>query len=200
MAKLPHAPKVYELYENGYRMEMMDSPRLSLPLFIPVTTALIDIHRGLEADRDWQPAFDAWRKRYPWIGPAPVGRWCRIHGDSTLANVMLRHREVVLIDPLAPEGRYIPSYDDVDFGKLLQSCLGWESILQGTPEVAYWTPDMYEFPPNAWYWASVHCARIMARAKRTDIYAWAERTSYEASVRYGRSLGLQSPNGSGGLR
>ena len=63
-----------------------------------------------------------------------------IHGDPTLANCMLRDTELVLIDPLPPEGK-IPAAEYVDRGKLLQSYFGYERIIRpGFPEVH---PDLY---------------------------------------------------------
>lgn len=54
---------------------------------------------------------------------------CKIHGDPTLANLLVGPDGPRWIDPLTRP--YIPGDPHVDLGKLYQSCAGYERVLQG---------------------------------------------------------------------
>lgn len=57
---------------------------------------------------------------------------CLTHGDPTFDNVMFRPDtgDLVLVDPLPTliTGPAVPDLRCVDYGKILQSCLGWEGV------------------------------------------------------------------------
>lgn len=102
------------------------------------------------------------------------------HGDAALANVMLRHGEIVLIDPIQPIGK-VPPLREVDYGKMLQSALGWEGIMHGRKyKTEHLIADVLAEVPDvkkAWFWATVHLVRILPYAKnRPDVQEWCEKT------------------------
>jgi len=120
------------------------------------------------------------------------------HGDATVANVMQTREswEIKLIDPIPPRER-VPSWKEVDEGKVLQSYMGWEDILNGsTMDPVYRNSDCYVGPymeevlisAEAWFWLAVHCQRILPYAKREDIKQWASLTQQEAIQRCSRLL------------
>lgn len=105
---------------------------------------------------------------------------CLIHGDSTLANLMQRDEQYILIDPV-PSRRHVPSFREVDLGCMLQSAAGWENLLE--PEE--W--DLGDFEElsgvilacetdstrqRAYFWASYKCHRILFHAQRKNISDW----------------------------
>lgn len=111
-----------------------------------------------------------------------------IHGDPTLANVLVRvhgavldTRELVICDPIKPTGK-IPSHYTVDLGKMLQSAIGWErQILDleiDTPTaiaaVLYGEPHVQVC--RSWFWCMVHLLRILPYVPIfQDDYMWAAR-------------------------
>ena len=76
-----------------------------------------------------------------WVDAAAVatnvwaGKPAKIHGDPTLANLVVGPDGPRWIDPL--NRPYIPGDPHVDLGKLYQSCMGYEQVLQGT-----WPPSI----------------------------------------------------------
>lgn len=88
-------------------------------------TFLVNKHYGGQSATRLQREL-LWRaKRLRW-GKLLIGL---THGDPTRENVMLRPEtgELVLIDPV-PATPAVPSVLAVDFGKMLQSIVGWEAI------------------------------------------------------------------------
>lgn len=93
---------------------------------------------------------------------------CLTHGDPTFDNVMFRERtgELVIIDPI-PATPAVPDVRAVDFGKILQSMLGWERIRYGhIYEFKVHQPDVLrsKIPnDNEWtatkFWAIIHLLR-----------------------------------------
>jgi len=114
----------------------------------------------------------------------PIPKKCMIHGDPTLANVMLRRNgDIILIDPIQPYLK-IPQLADVDRGKLLQSATGWEHQLD--PVWADRHPSMIEAVVcklnrletlRAWFWAMVHYSRIIPYAKDKKMADWAKNSA-----------------------
>lgn len=94
-----------------------------------------------------------------------------IHGDPTLANVLMRGDDIVICDPIMPRGK-IPSDYAVDVGKMLQSAIGWENHLYDlhTPMEpcvraalgidTECRPSMGEIR-RSWFWCMVHLIRIL---------------------------------------
>jgi hypothetical protein len=90
------------------------------------------------------------------------------HGDLTHENTIIqRDRTYKFIDWQAQRHPYLPPHKDVDYGKLLQSLLGWDmdsgklvSINQ-QQEIK----NLLQVAPLAWFWCSIHFMRIKVRAK-----------------------------------
>lgn len=114
-----------------------------------------------------------------------------IHGDPTLANVMIRKQPavdgvvpasecIVICDPIAPRGK-IPAHYTVDIGKMLQSAIGWETHLYGlhiprdqcVSAVLGDSPQLLEVQ-RSWFWCMVHLIRILPYVHRhSRDYQWA---------------------------
>lgn len=122
------------------------------------------------------------RKIHP---EAPVDEAMRaeyIHGDFTLANIMRRGDKIVMIDPRPPKGK-VPAFREVDYGKMMQSALGWEAVVTGTtPErdndlvdLVYRQAYIDKINPRrVEFWAAVSLARVIPYAKDQHIRDWAE--------------------------
>jgi hypothetical protein len=97
------------------------------------------------------------------------------HGDPTYDNVMLRHGEVVLIDPL-PATTAVPDLIAVDRGKMLQSVMGFEMVRYGDrsfdgAQLPY-IIDENEYRA-ALYWCAVHFLRAIPYVEegiRSDLF------------------------------
>ena len=95
-----------------------------------------------------------------------------IHGDPTLANLMIRSNgEWVLTDPM-PRLTYrqeIPNRVEVDLGKLLQSAVGWERML-GYESSCWDQPDLVlrtlsrDMRMKTMLWGAIHLYRVSRRA------------------------------------
>lgn len=110
------------------------------------------------------------------------GEVCAIHGDPTLANAMRRGNRTTLIDPIPPRGK-IPPLREVDLGKLLQSALGWENLLdpawpEGSAELQALATAEFDESEKVWFWGAVHCLRIIPYASSARVIEWA-RENYE---------------------
>lgn len=103
-----------------------------------------------------------------------------VHGDPTAANLLFDGQQYMLCDPKRP-GRGIPPFRAVDLGKMMQSALGWEVLLDST-----W-PDM-DLPAEEMvadgltehdllgmvFWCIVHLIRIQQREQPgSDVDIWA---------------------------
>lgn len=111
-----------------------------------------------------------------------------IHGDPTLSNLFIRDGDLVLSDSIRRE--YIPSFFEVDLGKILQSMLGWETVAYGYRPIDFdepsWWPD-YDTRRRSLFWCGVHCLRILARKpNRPDVREWCQftidRCFYESRI------------------
>lgn len=103
-------------------------------------------------------------------------RRCLTHGDPTLDNVMWRdfgenfeESELVLIDPLPPTVE-VPQLMSVDYGKVLQSALGYERARYNDNTWPFLGLDGAEQLLEglsvierraAWYWCAVHFLRAV---------------------------------------
>lgn len=96
-----------------------------------------------------------------------------IHGDPTLSNLMKRPSgQLVLIDPIRPVGK-IPSYAEVDYGKVLQSLIGWEHVSYGWPLCREALPIAGAIvSKKAMFWLSVHLHRIRPYTCDPRIHGW----------------------------
>ncbi len=108
------------------------------------------------------------------------GTECAIHGDCTVDNVLQPGKfidkenvdgHVWISDPIPPDHR-IPSHREVDLGKLLQSCIGWENMkYAGNPPIPIemCIPEalaLEDFRSKrlAWIWCAIHHVRILPYA------------------------------------
>lgn len=193
------APKIFRFHDDGYEMEILEQPP---------SRGLIQLHFVMElleksvwggaCYQDWMYGWldplREWSKTAPWTRDAidamystePSYGYSLIHGDPTLANLMVRDDRYVITDPM-PRLEYrkeIPNRIEVDVGKLMQSAAGWEYMLGceggmfGQHGVV-----MRRFPQytrGGLLWCAIHLARVALRAprkKRMDIAIWAEETS-----------------------
>lgn len=192
---------VYKIMDDGYEMEMLDQPWSRGGTELSVIWAKLETQVWMKPSVYWN---DGWlsylivwsRLSAPWITEKirvlypeePTLGYSLIHGDPTLANLMMRGQILVVTDPM-PRMRYrqeIPNRREVDWGKMLQSAAGWEWIL-GCPGPVM--RDSLEVvldklaPADqrlALLWGAVHLARVARRAPtrgRTEVGTWAEQTS-----------------------
>jgi hypothetical protein len=90
------------------------------------------------------------------------------HGDLTHENTVIEYTRIYkFIDWQAQRHPYIPPHSDVDYGKMLQSLMGWDkdSQLRRNAETEFQIRLLLEERPMAWFWAAVHFMRIKVRAK-----------------------------------
>lgn len=123
--------------------------------------------------------------------PADLSKWLRrvamrtfapsaIHGDATFGNAArTTPGELRLLDPL-PYSPKIPASRLVDYGKLLQSILGWEFAPAAPPwdmnvlglelcrGLSVQDVDVIHF------WAAVALQRIKPYTQRADLLKWIE--------------------------
>jgi hypothetical protein len=115
---------------------------------------------------------------------------CLIHGDPTVANIMLRDFEFVIIDPIPPVGK-IPSYKEVDLAKIMQSALGYEYNFNKEYErsVDTWIIDVilsysnYREEAKVWFWTGIHCLRILPYDKKLKLLDWVTKTSQYCNLK-----------------
>jgi len=108
---------------------------------------------------------------------------CVIHGDPTCDNVLMTKQGFIRItDPIPPLWLNKPSILAVDHGKLLQSFLGWETVLRGMPPIEFTWPEFmtrYDSAMRGVFWAMVAIKRIAYRDISTNITKWANRLGKE---------------------
>lgn len=193
------APMVTELLEDGYEMEILELPHSYTMKMLEYVHQLLRyhvwIHLNPYPDSGWLDPLLAWSHDSPWITPLltrvyptePLDGYSMIHGDPTLANVMLRDSTMIVTDPMPrtshrPE---IPSRKAVDVGKILQSAAGWESI-QGCSAPLRDHGEILDslgrnsLTNESLLWAAIHTARLERRAtKKSDakVAAWGHETS-----------------------
>ena len=100
-----------------------------------------------------------------------------IHGDPTLDNVLMTKQGFMRItDPIPPQWLRKPSIQAVDHGKILQSLLGWETVLRGAPYIWYKMPKFMcslATAKEAVFWAMVAIQRIAGRDINDRVTQWA---------------------------
>jgi hypothetical protein len=90
------------------------------------------------------------------------------HGDLTHENTVIEYTKTYkFIDWQAQRHSYIPPHKDVDYGKMLQSLIGWDkdSMKLRTLESAREIRALLDECPMASFWCAIHFMRIKARAK-----------------------------------
>jgi hypothetical protein len=181
-------PKIYSINDNGYAMEYM----------VPVTGYHIDsevllrMEEVLE-DSVWNNPVDdipyakqigdeSWKTELADSIKLQVPVWaldspCIIHGDPTLDNALRNDKGVIKItDPIPPHRLIRPSIRAIDHGKILQSFLGWETVLRGMPRVEFDPPlfmQDYDSARRAVFWCIVALKRITIRNATSSAGKWA---------------------------
>jgi hypothetical protein len=117
-----------------------------------------------------------------------VPRWafaleepCLIHGDPTLDNMLLKDGQIRITDPIPPQYLNRPCLRSVDQGRLLQSFLGWETVLRGMPHISYMWPEFmcdYKTALRAIFWCMVVLKRISVK-DTTNAGIWAGKIAEE---------------------
>lgn len=152
----PVLPAVRALHDAGYGMEILSAP--TGPVWLTIVVSRLERLWSEPPTAAWNPQATAGKIRgllsdYDGVlgtrGRAvderivPMmlfpGHSGLTHGDPTYENLLMRGEAVVLADPI-PATPAVPDLVEVDMGKLLQSALGWESIVRGVPR-APWRPD-----------------------------------------------------------
>jgi hypothetical protein len=88
------------------------------------------------------------------------------HGDLTHENTIIQpNGNYKFIDWQAQRHPYIPPHRDVDYGKLLQSLLGWseDSGIPHAPKEEI--QILLRAAPLAWFWCAIHFMRIKVRSQ-----------------------------------
>jgi len=193
------APKMFELLDDGYTMEILDVPEHK---GVSEMFDTIDILKDHVWERSptlpvggWLPRLVEWSKEFPWMTRPittvyprePLTGYSTIHGDPTLANFMLRDGNPILSDPM-PRMEYrweVPERCEVDWGKLVQSAYGWENqlgcrhaMVNEVHLVVREMPD--EIVTPALLWGAIHLARVSKRADAKSLPAiahWARQGS-----------------------
>ena len=144
----------------------------------------------------WRTEIRSWTQEYaPWIPDwlkteaTTLDMVCRMHGDPTLSNVLFRKQrpmendQLLIGDPI-PSRPCVPSSHLVDYGKLIQSCMGWEHVLddawaEPSPKVLEWMlrqiPRRILLP--SLFWGAYHCARIGVTATDEKRRTWGKAAS-----------------------
>lgn len=200
-------PKVVRLLDDGYEMELLAPPEyhdnpnqvrnLYFVLDIMVWSKPECLHPNMLRGGDWLESLKRWSMaNAPWLlawiercyPSEPTSGYSCIHGDPTLANLMMRHGKCILTDPMPRLAyrREIPNRKEVDHGKIIQSCVGWENML-GCEHAFDNQEDLFlnwikpSERPLALLWAAIHLARLGRRAPgkgRESIAIWAFRQSH----------------------
>lgn len=209
----PHvAPYVSSVSEHGYEMELLHPHQhddTDLTWTLQKICALLVEHVWplppvSPPDHTWDQQMAAWMHAHgaSYLVPhlsacyatVTLAGYVRIHGDPTVANLMLRRNgqtteaQPILVDPLPPKGK-VPSRIEVDVGKMLQSALGWEHAVRtdlvparGTrcAQTAFLGAFSQDVRRRGWLWCAIHLQRAApyCRARgRWKLATWAEDTA-----------------------
>jgi hypothetical protein len=171
-------PYIYGMLHNGYVMEELDDNHWHTP------TTVLSLLANQVWGRRWTSGH-VWRQRLQeFLGDIEIPDWvadeesCLTHGDPTMANVMQRDQDLILIDPI-PAGGKMPSVASVDRAAIIQSVCGWETIISG--ENRYWQlPGLC----GNWtdldirrtlFWLMVKARRILPYARTEEVVQWCGR-------------------------
>jgi hypothetical protein len=180
-------PKILAMNHTHYCMEYLNPAQLNTDSLLVVEN-LLEEFVWYRNDSRWVNTDEyAWRYSiYDNLG-VDVPNWalgphCVIHGDPTCDNMLVRDTELVITDPIPPQWLNKPSIVAVDHGKILQSFLGWETVLRGIPLKEYtWPKFMYnnETARRAVFWAMIAIKRIAFRNMTPRITTWAKLVAEE---------------------
>ena len=191
LATLGIGPEVRSLGVRSYVIQRMQPLQVDniIAAFDIAVDLLVKVWRNgsVVHNTSWEVQLNAWmQEQMPEITvPSQLlaelyetpGRITLIHGDPTLCNIMQNEvGKPFLIDARVPEGK-IPSFAEVDVGKLLQSAWGWERVMN--PAFPHFdTAEAIEHvlaetccrsiphTRRALFWAAVHLSRIRYREQK----------------------------------
>jgi hypothetical protein len=184
-------PRILGTWSGGYAMEQLER------IDVPPAWILDSVHHIL-ADTVWVqslppmavPDATGWHLTLSDRLQIDVPLWvrqeefCLCHGDPTLANVMRRDGNLVLIDP-KPPGRGIPPMASVDRGKMLQSLMGWECALldKPIPSLSWPLGGLSDLElRRAIFWCRVHMLRIVQREGISSVGTWAADAAHKLEL------------------
>jgi hypothetical protein len=106
------------------------------------------------------------------------------HGDCTAENTLARGyaRSDVFIDWQWQRRPFIPAHRAVDYGKLMQSLLGWETLGTANHQEI---KELLRRCPDAWFWCGVHLERILKRSTNAAVTQWCE-TNVRLCIEFGK--------------
>lgn len=210
MARLgPHVgPKIYMINHDGYAMERLttwqpSSRALGCENLLKILEKNVwcrppSIQESFDVD-----ILDDWLVRqsselhfmFTQVYPDTFPKEVLTHGDPTIANGMLNSYSGLRIIDGLPASAKIPSWREVDEGKVLQSWLGWESALLRAPKGRMYSKHgvgaclkIVLKKPESWFWLAVHCKRILPYTDRQDLHDWCEKTFQKAMKICSQSL------------
>lgn len=176
------APRVYyvsQRYEKGpeyYVMEFLDPAPRTPDLLIRIEALLASRvwHRsGVYHSESWQRNLEnRYGVRTPPFVLDSLTQRNMMHGDCTVANAMQHPGtdDLVLADPVWYRN-FIPSHRAADWGKMMQSVAGWETVASGEPRVEY-CPPVFAMDEEslrlAAFWCAVNMKRIQYREVRIE--------------------------------
>jgi hypothetical protein len=184
-------PKIFVMNDTGYAMEYLQ-PNKFQAFHLSYIEQLLERHVWNQplANSPFakQIGDESWRDvQRSHIG-IEVPDWaldipCLVHGDPTLDNTLkTKENAIKLTDPIPPHRLNKPSIRAVDHGKILQSLLGWESVLRGVPRLLYELPKFMKDPDEArraMFWAMVAVKRIGYHNWTPHTTAWSKQLGKE---------------------
>jgi hypothetical protein len=184
-------PKILGIDDTGYVMEYMRPAHIFVGSLIAQEVFLRELvwERSLE-DIPYTKMIgdESWRDELERTLLVDIPEWaldtpCLVHGDPSLDNTLeTKDGHIRITDPIPPHRLVRPSIRAIDHSKILQSFLGWEVVLRGTPRVLYdWPKFMqdYDSARRAVFWTMVALKRIALRNNQTSAGRWAERVGVE---------------------
>jgi len=184
-------PKILSFNDTGYVMEYLRPAKMfvnSLREQERFLNLFIWERQLSEAPFTKQIGDESWRLELWETIRVKVPDWaldtpCLIHGDPTLDNTLEGSDTFIRItDPIPPHRLMRPSIRAIDHGKILQSFLGWEVVLRGTPRIEFQWPTFmcsYESARRAVFWCMVALKRIALRNNTSNAGKWAESMAGE---------------------
>lgn len=180
-------PEVYYISHEpeGYVMEMLQEAT-SYPGLLHEMEDVLQIYvwgrpPQLINDEDW---FEhALRPLIDIPAPPPLTSWCLTHGDCTVSNAMRRGPQLLIVDPL-PQRNHVASVREADMARLIQSAMGWETLVYGDEVVEYDPPEFWFREAErraAMWWCAATALRIKLfereREQRFNVVAWCDRVA-----------------------
>jgi hypothetical protein len=179
-------PKILAIDSDCYCMEYLYPAELSRDSLV-VQERILDQYVWWRK-YDWNNGVDSsWREAIKTKINVEVPDWALdvpevIHGDPTLDNVLMTEQGFLRItDPIPPRWLNKPSIRAVDHGKIMQSFLGWETVLRGATHIEYDWPQfmLCEEARSAVFWAMIALKRIAFRDITDSATQWSTMVAKE---------------------